>query len=110
MINTKAELEKALLRAHLRIAELTRPPTLEIVHHEDTSDPFPLKTQFTFQWRDYRHSTVVDTRSYKQAVEYRNYILQQGVEACVRAHAEAELTSLVTTEETFSEHYRRVRS
>ena len=108
MIRTNKELERALTRAQLEIAQLKKPPTMEIVHH-DEHDPHPFTTQLTFEWRGYQHRSMVSDQAWRD-IKYKEHLLRYGVEACVRAHAEAELTSLVTTEETFKEHYLRVRS
>jgi hypothetical protein len=103
-VNLEAELQKA----HARIRELTAPPTLEIVRHVLESDPYPASIQMTFEWQGYRHRSIMSSH-YESNIDYREHMFRQGVEACVRAHAEAQLSSLVTTDETFVEHWLRMR-
>jgi hypothetical protein len=108
MVRTNEELEKELLRTQMELASLKAPPTLNVIRH-DIVDPHPDTIQMVFEWQQYRHRTMVSRLAYGEG-EYREHLFRAGVEACVRAHAEAMLSSLVVTDESYAEHYRRMRA
>ncbi len=97
-----------LHRLRAEVARLKAPPTLNIIHHKKGSDPYPYTIQMEFVWQGYHHRTMVSEECWNDA-KYKEHVFRYGVEACVRAHTEALMHTLVETEETFEQHYRRMR-
>ena len=98
-----------LARLRAEVARLKAPPTLDIIHH-DGADPHPYTVQLHFEWQGWHHRSMVDEGIWKREPGYREHCFKYGVESCVRALAEAMLPTLVETEETFEQHYRRMRT
>lgn len=98
--------EVSALKAELR--KLKEPPTITIIHPVEDS-PFPDAYRMLVEWQGYRHATMLHTHAFAE-IDYREYCERAALHAVVRAHVEALLPSAYRVEETYYEHYRRVRS
>lgn len=98
--------ELRTLRAAVR--DLKAPPSVNIIHH-GAHDPYPFQKQTEFVWQNYHHRTLVSDEAWRD-LKYKEHILQYGVEACIRAMAEAMMPSLVTREQTYAQHFCGLRT
>lgn len=102
----KRDAEVAELKAEIR--RLKEPPTITIIHPVEDS-PFPDAYRMLVEWQGYRHATMLHTHAFAE-IDYREHCERSALDAVVRAHVEALLPSAYRIEETYDEHYRRVRS
>jgi hypothetical protein len=101
--------KRELIQLRTEVRNFKAPPKLEIVKHDMIDDPHPYMTLLTFTWQNYQHRTMVSNEVMNVA-DYRTHIIRQGVEACVRANAEAHIGGLIVTEETYSEMWARLQA
>ena len=82
-------------RLRRELAQLKAPPTLTIIR-ANHDDPQGYMMRLRFEWRGYRHDTLVDRNLYEDDPKYQSYLLRAGVEATIRAFAEVELPRMIT--------------
>ena len=83
-------------RLRRELAQLKAPPTLTIIR-ANHDDPQGYMMRLRFEWRGYRHDTLVDRNLYEDDPKYQSYLLRAGVEATIRAFAEVELLPRMIT-------------
>lgn len=107
-MNTFDTQEEEIRKLKQELARLKAPPSLNIIRHGD-HDPHPRMVQMVFEWQGYQHRAMAPREIYGEQPDYRKYIFRAGVEATVRAFADAMMDTLVETDETFQQHYLRKR-
>lgn len=103
-ITTEQVLRVQLEQALKELAMLKAAPRLDIVT-SGASGPRPYTLLYRFDWRGYRHQTLVSTE-WADDRDYTDHVRRTGVEAVVRAVADEQLPRLITTRYTDSEYYR----